>query len=328
MRILIIEDERRMAFALKRGLEAVNHCASIASDGRTALEYASTLEFDAIVLDLMLPGIDGFEVARRIRRAQNHTPILMLTARDAVPDIVRGLDSGADDYLTKPFSFDVFLARLRSVARRGSTPRPPCLQVRDLVLNPATHEVFRGDEQIRLSPTEFRLLEFLMRRTDRVVPRETIIQAVWDIDDDVEENTLEVFIRLLRNKVDRSYNPRLDVHGTGNYAQLREPADKLCLECHGPMSPNGPRAATLEEHTHHKADSAGSQCVACHMPAIETEGPANTMVHAHTFRFITPAMTDKYKIPNPCTSCHTDKSTAWAEETMSHWSERSPWRLE
>ncbi|HEY6904844.1 MAG TPA: c-type cytochrome [Candidatus Acidoferrales bacterium] len=119
-----------------------------------------------------------------------------------------------------------------------------------------------------------------------------------------------------------------DVHGTNNYAQLREPADKLCLECHGPLSPNGPRTATLEEHTHHKDGSAGSQCVACHMPAIETEGPPNTMVHAHTFRFITPAMTDKYKIPNPCTSCHTDKSTAWATNELSKWPERSPWRLE
>ncbi len=119
-----------------------------------------------------------------------------------------------------------------------------------------------------------------------------------------------------------------DVHGTNNYAQLREPADKLCLECHGPLSPNGPRTATLEEHTHHKEGSAGSQCVACHMPAIETEGPANTMVHAHTFRFITPAMTDKYKIPNPCTSCHTDKSTAWATNELSKWPERSPWRLQ
>jgi predicted CXXCH cytochrome family protein len=119
-----------------------------------------------------------------------------------------------------------------------------------------------------------------------------------------------------------------DVHGTNNYAQLREPADKLCLECHGPLSPNGPRTATLEEHTHHKAGSTGSQCVACHMPAIETEGPANTMVHAHTFRFISPAMTDKYKIPNPCTSCHADKSTAWATNELSKWPERSPWRLE
>jgi predicted CXXCH cytochrome family protein len=119
-----------------------------------------------------------------------------------------------------------------------------------------------------------------------------------------------------------------DVHGTNNYAQLIKPADKLCLDCHGPLSPNGPRTATLEEHTHHKKDSAGSQCIACHMPQIETEGPPNTFVHAHTFRFITPQMTDKYKIPNPCTQCHTDKSTAWATDAMRHWPERSPWRLQ
>ena len=119
-----------------------------------------------------------------------------------------------------------------------------------------------------------------------------------------------------------------DVHGTDNYAQLIKPADKLCLDCHGPLSPNGPRTATLEEHTHHKKDSPGSQCIACHMPQIETEGPPNTFVHAHTFRFVTPQMTDKYKIPNPCTSCHNDKSTTWATETMRHWPERSPWRLQ
>ena len=118
-----------------------------------------------------------------------------------------------------------------------------------------------------------------------------------------------------------------DAHGTSNYAQLRKPANELCLDCHGPSSPNGPRTATIEEHTHHSDGSAGSQCVACHMPAIETEGPPNTMVHAHTFRFITPAMTDKYKIPNPCNSCHIDKTTAWASAAMQHWEDRSPWRI-
>lgn len=118
-----------------------------------------------------------------------------------------------------------------------------------------------------------------------------------------------------------------DVHGTGNYAQLIKPPETLCLDCHGPMSPNGPRAATLEQHTHHKAGSAGSRCVACHMPEIETEGPPNTLVHAHTFRFISPEMTDKYKIPNPCTSCHQGKSTAWAMDAIRQWPERSAWRL-
>ena len=117
-----------------------------------------------------------------------------------------------------------------------------------------------------------------------------------------------------------------DVHGTNNYAQLRKPADQICLDCHGPSSPNGPHTATIEEHTHHRKGSAGSQCTACHMPAIETEGVPGTFVHAHTFRFIAPAMTDKYAIPNPCTSCHKEKSTSWAEQAISQWPEYSPWR--
>lgn len=119
-----------------------------------------------------------------------------------------------------------------------------------------------------------------------------------------------------------------DVHGTDNYAQLIKPADQICLDCHGPTSPNGPHTGTLEEHTHHKAGSPGSQCVACHMPQIESEGVPGAMVHAHTFRFVSPTMTDRYQIPNPCTSCHKDKSTAWAQEAISHWPESSPWRLQ
>jgi DNA-binding response OmpR family regulator len=217
MRILIVEDEKKMAAVLKKGLEADNHRVSLAFDGRSGLELASTTEFDVVVLDLMLPVIDGFEVARRLRRNDNRTPILMLTARDAVPDIVKGLDVGADDYLTKPFAFEVFLARLRSVARRGSTPRPTILQVADLVLNPASHQVTRGEQEVHLSPTEFRLLELLMRRAGRVVRRDFIVAAVWDFDHDVEENTLDTFIRLLRNKVDRDPDHKLiqTVRGLG-----------------------------------------------------------------------------------------------------------------
>ena len=217
MRILIVEDEKKMAVVLKRGLEADNHRVSLAFDGRSGLELASTVEFDVVVLDLMLPVIDGFEVARRLRKNDNQIPILMLTARDAVPDIVKGLDVGADDYLTKPFAFEVFLARLRSVARRGSTPRPTILQVGDLVLNPASHQVTRGDQEIHLSPTEFRLLELLMRRSGRVVRRDSIVEAVWDFDHDVEENTLDTFIRLLRSKVDRDPDHKLiqTVRGVG-----------------------------------------------------------------------------------------------------------------
>jgi len=209
MRILIVEDEKKMAAVLKKGLEADNHRVSLAFDGRSGLELASTAEFDVVVLDLMLPVIDGFEVARRLRKNDNQTPILMLTARDAAPDIVKGLDLGADDYLTKPFAFEVFLARLRSVARRGSTPRPTILRIGDLVLNPASHQVARGEQEIHLSPTEFRLLELLMRRAGRVVRRDTIVEAVWDFDHDVEENTLDTFIRLLRSKVDRDQDHKL-----------------------------------------------------------------------------------------------------------------------
>ena len=217
MHVLIVEDERRMAELLKRGLEEENHSVSLALDGREGLEMAQALEYDAIVLDLMLPGVDGYEVARRLRKSGNKTPILVLTARDTVPDVVKGLDLGADDYMTKPFSFEEFLARLRSVSRRASSPRPTVLQVGDLVLDPATHEVRRAGEEISLSRTEFRLLEFLMRRAGRVVPRNTIVLSVWDSGEDVEENTLDAFISLLRNKVDRDYKVKLiqTVRGTG-----------------------------------------------------------------------------------------------------------------
>jgi DNA-binding response OmpR family regulator len=173
---------------------------------------------------LMLPGVDGFEVARRLRKSGNETPILVLTARDTVPDVVKGLDIGADDYMTKPFSFVEFLARLRSVSRRGTSPRPTFLQVADLVLNPATHVATRGGEDIYLSPTEFRLLDFLMRRAGRVVTRAMIVQSVWSEDDDVEENTLDAFISLLRNKVDRDHRQKLIQTVRGMGYTIRDPA--------------------------------------------------------------------------------------------------------
>ena len=217
MRVLIIEDERGMAELLKKGLEEENHRVALAFDGLEGLELAKTYEFDAIVLDLMLPRVDGFEVARRLRHAGNQTPILMLTARDAVPDIVKGLDLGADDYLTKPFSFEVLLARLRTVARRGSAPRPTCLRVADLTLDPAARQALRGQREIRLSPTEYRLLELLMRRAGRVVTRTAIVEAVWGLENDIEENTLDAFVRLLRSKVDKGFTPKLiqTVRGIG-----------------------------------------------------------------------------------------------------------------
>jgi DNA-binding response OmpR family regulator len=217
MRILIVEDERKMAGLLKKGLEEENHSVTLAHDGRTALDLAETYEFDVILLDIMLPGADGFEVASRLRRRDKATPVLMVTARDAIPDVVRGLDAGADDYLTKPFAFEELLARLRSVARRGSNPRPTSLRVADLVLDPSTHQVSRGKQRIHLSPTEYRLLEFLMRRPGQVASRNAIIEAVWGFDKEVEENTLDAFIRLLRSKVDRNFDTKLlhTVRGTG-----------------------------------------------------------------------------------------------------------------
>jgi two-component system OmpR family response regulator len=217
MRVLIVEDEKRMAVLLKKGLEEENHSATLAFDGAAGLDLTELYEFDVIVLDIMLPGMDGFEVARRLRRNKNTTPILFLTARDAVADVVKGLDVGADDYLTKPFAFDELLARLRSVARRGSSPRPTCLQVADLTLNPATHRVFRGNQEIHLSPTEYRLLEFLIRRAGRAVRRSSIVEAVWGSDQEVEENTLDAFVRLLRTKVDRGFKQKLiqTVRGVG-----------------------------------------------------------------------------------------------------------------
>ena len=226
MRVLIVEDEKGMAELLNKGLEEENHRVTLAFDGRTALEFAELYEFDAIVLDLMLPGIDGFEITRRLRRTRNETPVLVLTARDAVPDIVRALDLGADDYLTKPFSFEVFLARLRAVTRRGSSPRPTCLQIADLKLDPASRQVFRDSREIHLSPTEFRLLELLMRRAGRVVSRNAIVDAVWDFDHEVEENTLDAFVRLLRSKVDKDFREKLihTVRGVG-YC-LRAGSDK------------------------------------------------------------------------------------------------------
>ncbi len=224
MRVLIVEDEREMADLLKGGLEEENHSVSVAFDGRTGLEFATSTDFDAIVLDLMLPGLDGFEVTRRLRKRKNQTPILVLTARDAIADIARALDLGADDYLTKPFSFVVLLARLRALARRGSSVHVPLMKVADLVLDPAAHRVSRGSYEIHLSPTEYRLLELLMRRAGRVVSRNAIVNGVWGLEKDVDGNTLDAFVRLLRSKVDKDFEPKLvqTIRGFG-YSVCEEP---------------------------------------------------------------------------------------------------------
>jgi DNA-binding response OmpR family regulator len=210
MRVLIIEDDRAMAGLLQKGLEEEQHVVSSALDGRTGLELAKAYQFDVIVLDWMLPEMDGLEVARRLRTRGNGAPILMLTARDTVSDIVKALDVGADDYLTKPFSLAEFLARLRALGRRPAATMPgKQLEVADLALDPSTRQVFRGRHEIRLTPTEYRLLEFLMRRAGTVASRRAIVEAVWGLEADVEENTLDAFVRLLRSKVDQGHKLRL-----------------------------------------------------------------------------------------------------------------------
>jgi len=227
MRILLVEDDRAMAGLLQKGLTEESHMVSLASDGRAGLEMAEAYPFDVIVLDWMLPRMDGLEVARRLRRERNATPILMLTARDDVPDIVKGLDVGADDYLTKPFSFAEFLARLRALGRR---PRSEAvgsqLEAGDLSLDPKTRQVFRGRHEVRLTATEYKLLEFLMRRAGAVASRRAIVEAVWGLGADVEENTLDAFVRLLRTKVDHGHKQKLihTVRGYG-YCLREEPSE-------------------------------------------------------------------------------------------------------
>ena len=222
MQILVVEDERRMADLLGRTLKEEGHQVVVARDGREGLEIARSSTFDVIVLDVMLPFMDGLTVAKKLRENRNQTPVLMLTARDAPADIVSGLDSGADDYLTKPFSIDVLLARVRSVSRRGSIPRPVCLELAGVKLDPATRRVTRDGALLSLTPREYKLLELLMRNAGRVVGRETILESVWGFGTEVNENTLEVFMRQLRLKVDLR-EPKLIQTVRGFGYMMREP---------------------------------------------------------------------------------------------------------
>lgn len=217
MRVLVVEDELRMAALLKQGLEEHGHSVTVVHDGPEALELATSHAFDIVVLDVMLPGLDGFEVARRLRKNHKQVPILMLTARDAVPDIARGLDVGADDYLTKPFAFAELLARIRALGRRPPAVLPPQLSVGDMILDPGSRRVTRRDQEIRLTATEYRLLEFMMRRSGQVLPRGAIVEAVWGFNEDIEENTLEAFVSSLRNKIDRGFSRKLihTIRGVG-----------------------------------------------------------------------------------------------------------------
>src|SRR6202158_3898684 len=196
MKLLIVEDETRMADLLRRGLTEEGHTAMCAFDGAEGLALAKSYEFDVIILDVMLPKLNGYEVAKRLRSEKIRTPILMLTAKDAVPDIVHGLDLGADDYMTKPFSFRELVARLRAIKRRAAPERETQLQVADLSLDPATRDVVRGDRRITLTKTEFSLLERMMHRAGRVVSRQFLIESVWGYDREIETNTLDAFMHL------------------------------------------------------------------------------------------------------------------------------------
>ena len=222
MRILIVEDDRKLARQLQKGLSEQGHSVTVASDGTEGLEAAQYGEFDVLVLDVMLPGLDGLSIVRRLRAAESKSPILLLTARDAAEDVVAGLDAGADDYLTKPFSFKILQARLRALSRRKNVEPRTQLQVGDLVLDPATREVKRAGSALSLTKTEFVMLEMFMRNAGRVITRTRMIEAVWGHDRDIENNTVDVFIRQMRTKIDLPGSPKLihTIRGVG-YA-LRE----------------------------------------------------------------------------------------------------------
>jgi two-component system, OmpR family, response regulator len=205
MRVLIVEDEPKMAGLIRRGLREEGYAADVAGRGEEALWMAGATEYDAIVLDVLLPGTNGFDICRELRRSGVWAPVLMLTARDSVDDRVAGLDAGADDYLTKPFSFVELLARLRALARRPPLERPTVLEVGDLRLNPATHQAWRGDAELELSAKEFRILEAFMRRPGHVLSRLHLLEHCWDYGYENRSNVVDVYVRYLREKIDRPF---------------------------------------------------------------------------------------------------------------------------
>jgi two-component system OmpR family response regulator len=201
-----VEDDVRMAAAIRRGLRFEGLVADVAADGEKALLAVRATDYDAILLDVMVPGIDGFETCRRLRADDVWVPVLMLTARDAVEDRVRGLDGGADDYMTKPFSLAELMARLRALVRRGPGERPAVLKAGDLRLDPATREVRRGEAEIELSAREFALLETFMRRPGQVFTQMQLLEAAWDLGYEQRSNVVEVYVRYLREKIDRPFD--------------------------------------------------------------------------------------------------------------------------
>lgn len=217
MRILVVEDEPKMARLLRRGLTERGDIVVVSPTGGSAVDEATVGDFDVVLLDVMLPDMDGFEVCRRLRGQSVWTPVLMLTARTAVEDRIHGLDAGADDYLAKPFSLDELLARIRALVRRGSVERPAVLTVGDLTLDPATRRVWRGEREISLSAKELSLLETFMRRPDQVLTRDQLLDHAWDIAYENRSNVVDVYVRYLRRKIDRPFDRRTleTVRGVG-----------------------------------------------------------------------------------------------------------------
>ncbi len=217
MRILVIEDEKKVASFIKKGLEEEHYAVDTAYDGEIGLYMADVNEYDLIVLDLMIPKIDGLEVLKRIRSSKNNVPILILTAKNTVEDIVKGLDSGCDDYLTKPFNFMVFLARIRALLRREKIEKEPLIKMSDLTLSPVTHKVTRSGSEIELTSKEYALLEYFIRNPDRVLTRTMISEHVWDYHFDSLTNVVDVYVNYLRKKIDKDFEPKLihTIRGVG-----------------------------------------------------------------------------------------------------------------
>lgn len=221
MRILLVEDDVTIARLLKEGLEDESYAVDVANDGSEGYRTAVADDYDVIILDIMLPGMNGYEVCRSLRNDGNKTPILMLTARDTERDIVEGLDTGADDYLAKPFSFDVLLARIRALLRRPNEKLEEILQVGDLKLDPSSKKVTRASQEINLTAKEYGVLEYLMRNKGKVLSKEQIISHVWDFDADVLPNNVELFIMFLRRKIDKPFKSKL-IHTVSGFGYKLE----------------------------------------------------------------------------------------------------------
>ena len=223
MRILVVEDEKKVANFIKKGLEEEHYAVDTAYDGEDGLDLAEANEYDLIILDLMIPKIEGLEVLKTIRGKKNNTPVLVLTAKNTVEDIVKGLDAGCDDYLTKPFAFMEFLARVRALLRREKKDKEPLLRIADLTLSLVTHKVTRKEKEIELTSKEYALLEYFMRNPDKMLTRTMISEHVWDYHFDSMTNVVDVYVNYLRKKIDKDFEPKLihTLRGIG-YMMKRE----------------------------------------------------------------------------------------------------------